>query len=323
MSITSSATEPAPAARASRSRASGRRCGRRSRNRSDASPPARNTSSGSTSGNSRSLARPAREARNAATQGMLRSGTGRQPPRRRCRRHISGNGSRGLDDTVGLAAVGNQASHAMPTRRVPGTTCKSVWATAYVFLGGAPPVPKPSTACAGAQQCQPVRMETGSERKPTARDRSARDRCSARSHVLISRRTVADDEGIARLLRTTPDRHRLATAGFRFAWRSARPARVARRERCSSNSRAARYSHPVSANKKRCRSRTKAGAPLSARRRPESSATEMPDIPAKRVPSRGLAETCVSARQASCQRVLERGKPGLTRLRRLTAGRGN
>jgi hypothetical protein len=167
--------------------------------------------------------------------------TGHAPKRHRptaapppCRRHISGNGSRGLDDTVGLAAVGNQASHAMPTRRVPGTTCKSVWATAYVFLGGAPPVPKPSTACAGAQQCQPVRMETGSERKPTARDRSARDRCSARSHVLISRRTVADDEGIARLLRTTPDRHRLATAGFRFAWRSARPARVARRERCSS-----------------------------------------------------------------------------------------
>jgi hypothetical protein len=256
---------------------------------------------------------------------MLRSGTGRQPPRRRCRRHISGNGSRGLDDTVGLAAVGNQASHAMPTRRVPGTTCKSVWATAYVFLGGAPPVPKPSTACAGAQQCQPVRMETGSERKPTARDRSARDRCSARSHVLISRRTVADDEGIARLLRTTPDRHRLATAGFRFAWRSARPARVARRERCSSNSRAARYSHPVSANKKRCRSRTKAGAPLSARRRPESSAAEMPDIPAKRVPSRGrsVAETCVAARQGTRQRVLEPGKPGLTRLLWLTTGRGN
>ena len=47
----------------------------------------------------------------------------------------------------------------------------------------------------------------------------------------------------------------------------------------------------------------------------------MPDIPAKRVPSRGPAETCVSARQASCQRVLELGKPGLTRLLRLTAGR--
>ena len=39
------------------------------------------------------------------------------------------------------------------------------------------------------------------------------------------------------------------------------------------------------------------------------SAAEMPDIPAKRVPSRGpsLAEPSVSPRQASCQRVLERG----------------
>jgi hypothetical protein len=36
-------------------------------------------------------------------------------------------------------------------------------------------------------------------------------------HVLIRRRTVADDEGMPPLLRTTRDRHALPTAGFRFA----------------------------------------------------------------------------------------------------------
>ena len=39
----------------------------------------------------------------------------------------------------------------------------------------------------------------------------------AGSYVLIRRRTVADDEGMPPLLRTTLDRHAVPTAGFRFA----------------------------------------------------------------------------------------------------------
>ena len=39
----------------------------------------------------------------------------------------------------------------------------------------------------------------------------------AGSHVLIRRRTVADDEGMPPLLSTTRARHALPTAGFRFA----------------------------------------------------------------------------------------------------------
>ena len=39
-----------------------------------------------------------------------------------------------------------------------------------------------------------------------------------RSHVLIRRRTAAEDEGIPPLLRTTRDGHALPPAGFRFAF---------------------------------------------------------------------------------------------------------